>query len=306
MTNTYILIFILVLCALLAFTCVNRAKPLSDKRLSLRNISAGITKKEYTDGQTYFLYVPKQYYANKESVSSILAIIHGYTGNQKGAKGIEITKKNLSRWIPYAEKYNCILVAPHFDEVTFDNDYQRLNLDGIRSDLRLNSIIDSIKTAFPDLKDSKLKLFGFSGGGQFVHRYCAFHPDMVDKAVVGASGWYMWPDDELDYPLGTRLNKFPQIKDRIDLKKFIQTDMMVIVGDADRKQGAFRDSYKDADLDKIQGENRLERAKRWVNELNILDYKNNIKSNVKIEIAENTEHEISSSLLKKSAIFLFD
>jgi hypothetical protein len=110
----------------------------------------------------------------------------------------------------------------------------------------------------------------------------------------------------LDYPLGARLNKFPQIKDRIDLKKFIQTDMLVIVGDADKKQGAFRDSYKDADLDKIQGENRLERAKRWVNELNLLAYKNNIKSNVKIEIAENTEHEISSSLLKKSAIFLFD
>jgi pimeloyl-ACP methyl ester carboxylesterase len=305
MTNLYLLILAAVVCTALAFTCINTGNRLTDK-ISFRNISVGINKKKYNDGQTYFIYVPIKYKENLSKTPSILAIVHGYTGNKAGDRGIGITKKNIERWKEYAEKYNCILLAPHFDEVTFDNDYQRLNLDGKRSDLRLNDIVDSVKTAFPELKNTKLKLFGFSGGGQFVHRYCAFHPDLVDRAVVGASGWYMWPDDELDYPLGTNLKSYPNINEKIDLVRYVQSVMLVIVGENDQKQGAFRDNYKDADLDMLQGENRLERAKRWVNELNIIAYKNNVTCKVQLKVVENTAHEINSSLLKTSALFLFE
>jgi pimeloyl-ACP methyl ester carboxylesterase len=303
MTNLYLLILIIAVCTALAFTC--KGKGISDN-ISLRQISVGTNKKKFSDGQTYFLHVPEKLKKNPSEITSILVIVHGYTGNQAGVRGIEITKKNLERWKKYAEKYNCILLAPHFDEITFDNDYQRLNLDGKRSDLRLNAIVDTVKTAFPELKNTKLKLFGFSGGGQFVHRYCAFHPDMVDRAVIGASGWYMWPDQELDYPLGTNLKSFPNVNEKIDLVRYVQSDMLVIVGENDEKQGAFRDNYKDADLDIIQGENRLERAKRWVNELNIIAYKNNVKCGVQLKVAENTAHEINGNLLKTSAEFLFE
>jgi pimeloyl-ACP methyl ester carboxylesterase len=305
MTNLYLLILTIAVCTALAFTCLSKGKGLSDK-ISLRHISVGTNIKKYSDGQTYIIYVPEKCKENPCEITSILVIVHGYTGNQAGQRGIEITKKNLERWTKYAEKYNCILLAPHFDELTFDNDYQRLNLDGKRSDLRLNAIVDTVKTAFPELKQTKLKLFGFSGGGQFVHRYCAFHPDMVDRAVIGASGWYMWPDSELDYPLGTNLKSYPNVNEKIDLPRYVQSDMLVIVGENDQKQGSFRDNYKDADLDILQGENRLERAKRWVNELNIIAYKNNVKCSVQLKVAENTAHEINGSLLKTSAEFLFE
>jgi len=305
MTNLFIIILTITVCSALAFACLGTDKHISEK-FSFRKISVGTSKKKYNDGQTYYIYVPQKCKENPSEITSILVIVHGYTGNQAGVRGIEITKKNLERWTKYAEKYNCILLAPHFDEITFDNDYQRLNLDGKRSDLRLNAIVDTVKTAFPELKNTKLKLFGFSGGGQFVHRYCAFHPDMVDRAVIGASGWYMWPDHELDYPLGTNLRSFPNVNEKIDLVRYVQSDMLVIVGENDEKQGAFRDNYKDADLDILQGENRLERAKRWVNELNIIAYKNNVKCSVQLKVAENTAHEINGNLLKTSAEFLFE
>jgi pimeloyl-ACP methyl ester carboxylesterase len=305
MTNLFILVLTITVCTVLAFTCLSPGNRISEK-ISFRKISVGTSKKKFNDGQTYYIYVPQKCKENPCEITSILVIVHGYTGNQAGQRGIEITKKNLERWTKYAEKYNCILLAPHFDENTFDNDYQRLNLDGKRSDLRLNAIIDSVKTSFPELKNTKLKLFGFSGGGQFVHRYCAFHPDMVDRAVVGASGWYMWPDNELDYPLGTNLRSYPNIVEKIDLEKFVQLNMLVIVGEEDEKQGTFRDNYKDANLDMLQGANRMERAKRWVNELNIIAYKNNVTCNVQLKVEENTAHEINSSLLKTSAEFLFE
>ncbi len=78
--------------------------------------------------------------------------------------------------------------APYFDEMRFLGDDQRLNLAGPRSDLRLNELIASVVNPSPELPGKSWLLYGFSGGGQFVHRYAAIHPDRAARVVARTGG----------------------------------------------------------------------------------------------------------------------
>ena len=90
-------------------------------------------------------------------------------------------------------------MASHFDEKRLYKNYQRLNLTGLRSDVRLNQLIQSLCQLLTHIETEKRMLLGFSGGGQFVHRYLAFHEGMISRAVIGEPGWFMWPDLSYHY-----------------------------------------------------------------------------------------------------------
>lgn len=91
-----------------------------------------------------------------------------------------------------------IVVAP-----LFEGAYQTLGLgQGERVDLRLLEIVDEVAGRYPVSVDA-FALFGYSGGGQFAHRFLYLHPDRLTAVVVGAPGTVTLPLPELEWSGGT-------------------------------------------------------------------------------------------------------
>jgi len=265
---------------------------------ALASVNPGLNELYYSDGQRYFLYVPDSVLDNPEE-AHILAAIHGYSGRIDDAGGISKVRNTALKWASLAEEYGWVVLAPHFDEDRFNDAYQQLNLSvfgiGVRSDLRLNDLVDEVRQLIPGINSRKIYLFGFSGGGQFVHRYVAFHPERVSRAVSAASGWYMWPDGGIPYPVGTA-TLLHESEPKID--ELLTSDLLVLVGTEDTTDSSFRKIYGFYDLMKIQGETRWERAENWVSELEQIAARSNMEMSVQLKFAASTAHTISYTLKK--------
>jgi pimeloyl-ACP methyl ester carboxylesterase len=266
-------------------------------------VPAGRQQAIHTNGQRYYWYVPEKVAADPSLADDIVAVIHGYTGQDSGEEGIKIAQNNLKRFTDYADETNSILIAPHFSEDIFDSDYQRFNLDEERSDSALIEIIEHVRRAFPNVDSNDLSLFGFSGGGQFVHRFCAFHPELIKKAVASGAGWYMWPDDSVDYPVGLDVSDHSNVPP-IDIRRFLECNILVLIGDEDITQGSFREEYKGIDLNDEQGDSRLERAIRWVDAIEDYADRLDVNTNIKLRTVPDVEHKTSKPLMREAFKYL--
>ena len=277
--------------------------PLSSSVLAIR---PGINELYYDDGQRYFLYVPNLVIQNPEQ-ARIMAAIHGYSSRKSDAESIAKVESTALRWSSLADEYGWVVLAPHFDEHRFNDDYQRLNISilgiGIRADLRLNDLADEVGRLIPGISSEKMYLFGFSGGGQFVHRYAAFHPRKVLRAVSAGSGWYMWPDWTLTYPVGLSV-PLGGVSPMMD--ELLTSNLLVLVGDEDTTDSSFRETYFFGfyDLMSMQGETRWKRAENWVGELAKMARRSNIDLTVELAFAQNTGHRISYELKRIAAEYL--
>lgn len=137
----------------------------------------------------YFAYLP----ASAQADAPLLVAVHGYS---RGAA------EQAERFAPLCDAAGFGLVAPHFDRARFP-DYQRLGARRERADRALDALLAELRSAFGMLF-GRVALFGFSGGGQFVHRYAMAHPKRITSAAVAAPGWFTLPTREHAYPLGLR------------------------------------------------------------------------------------------------------
>ncbi|RJQ48529.1 MAG: ATP-binding cassette domain-containing protein [Desulfobacteraceae bacterium] len=196
---------------------------------------------------SYFLYQPVHFGREKR----VLVTVHGI---HRRAKEQTLLFSEL------AEKYGVILVSPLFAQTRFP-DYQRLGRKGRgdRADLALQKILSDVQR-LTGADTRKVYLFGYSGGGQFAHRYTMAHPDRVERAVAAAAGWYTYPDPDLPYPQGTgRSSKLPGID--FEPKRFLQIPVCSLVGEDDvSRDVVLRASRR---IDRQQGVTRLERARNW-------------------------------------------
>lgn len=155
---------------------------------------------------------------------------------------------------------NQTVLAPLFGRHQFP-DYQRLGLYGkkMRADLALDAALERL-SAITGIDTGRFHLFGFSGGAQFAHRYAMLHPHRIRSLHVAAAGWYTMPDPGVRWPygLGGRRLARPMIR---NLPLFLRLPIHVYVGGGDTaRDAALR---MNALLDRLQGRNRLERARRW-------------------------------------------
>jgi poly(3-hydroxybutyrate) depolymerase len=198
--------------------------------------------------QLYYVYVPRVVLPG----APLVVAVHGISRN---------AREHAQRLASYADEYGVVLVAPLFDEERFP-DYQRLGRParGARADHMLERIVaEAGRTTGADVR--KLYLFGFSGGGQFVHRFAMAYPERVASYVVGAAGWYTFPDETLSYPRGTRAEKcFGDIC--FDPERYLQVPALVLVGERDVHEGAAM--RQGARVTGQQGGSRFERGERWV------------------------------------------
>jgi pimeloyl-ACP methyl ester carboxylesterase len=195
----------------------------------------------------YFLYVPPK----AASRPLLFVTVHGISRN---------AREHARLFAPLADQYGVVVLAPLYPAHTHA-DYQRL---GRKGDEHAGRVLEAMVDEVGELTDAQTErffLFGYSGGGQFAHRYAMAHPDRVSAYAVGAAGWYTFPDLQLTYPHGLK-----PCKSRPDMqmvpKHFLAIPATVLVGERDtRLDSTLRKTSK---VNGQQGASRLERGRRWV------------------------------------------
>lgn len=201
----------------------------------------------------YTLYIPKNYF--ELSSIRLLVLVHG-SGRDHS------TLHDLFR--SYAIENNIALFTPLFPRgVTDQNDpdnYKTIQCDGIRYDELLLSMLEQVKWRYPKVSTDKFFIHGFSGGGQFVHRFLYLHPERLLAAVIGAPGHITMPDTNVDFPLGTRdLEQRFGIPFDMEALKKVHLGLLVGAADTDKAHVLVR---KDRVLPVVNGKklvlNRIE------------------------------------------------
>ncbi|XZE54303.1 dockerin type I domain-containing protein [Planctomycetaceae bacterium SH139] len=164
-----------------------------------------------------------------------------------------------------------IIVAPWFRVGGRYHSYNHLNWEydsGRTADQVLIDILADLEDQGMGQTD-QIKLFGYSGGGQFSQRFATAHPDRVAAVVVGAPSSHAVPDFVKPYPYGLADNPAePRPVDvDFDLPAVLRTPTMFWVGQDDsfvppECQPPIQSSCN-LDLSgpaQSQGEGRLQRA----------------------------------------------
>jgi len=247
----------------------------------LSSVAKGTIHHRTIDGMSpieYFVYIPLSY----QDDGKVLYTIHGITRN---------AHEHIEGFSGQAEKHGTILVAPLFSKEHFPR-YQQLGTSAQqdRADMAFDHILQDVHE-WLEITPAPMRLFGFSGGGQFLHRYAMFYPKRVARMVLTAPGWYTFPDPDRKYPYGIKsTNEWPHLK--FSLEKFLQIPTMVLTGEEDD----LRDSVlnRAREIDSFQGFDRIERAERWVSANRNLARSYGIVSDFRFEMVPNASHAYES------------
>lgn len=245
------------------------------------NLESGQVVERVLDGafdQKYFIFLPR----NGVRQQRVLVSVHGISRN---------AEEHLQGFSAQAERFGVAMVAPLFPLQDFPR-YQRLGTTSQegRADLALDQVLREA-AGLLGIDPFPLNLFGFSGGGQFAHRYAMLYPDRVRRMVLGAPGWYTFPDAGERYPLGLRAsNDWPRLK--FVPERFLKIPTCVLVGESD--------DIRDADLnttrrvDARQGFDRCERGQRWIESMRSLARAFRVSGEFQFEIIPNASHAFES------------
>lgn len=228
----------------------------------------------------YFVYIPKSHCGS----SKILYTIHGISRN---------AVEHIQGFIAQAERHETILVAPLFLKENFPR-YQQLgtNTHQERADMAFDHVLNDVYE-WLGVPPGPMRIFGFSGGGQFLHRYAMFYPKRVARMALAAPGWYTFPDPDKKYPYGLKSTRdWPHLSFSLD--KYLQIPTLVLIGEEDGLRD--KDLNRARGIDAYQGLNRIERAARWVNANRNLARAYDITANFTLESIPNASHAYESYL----------
>ncbi len=225
--------------------------------------------------------------------TKVLFIIHGNSRD---------VKKYLNLWLEDAKDKNVILVAPHFSKENYPNfgTLQIAKSSGKILNDQSNNLTNSISSFFTyfkskyNLESSTYRIFGFSAGSQFVHRYLMYGKDTrTEKAVLGSAGWYTFLNEE-KYPYGTK--NMPIEKERYEW--FLSRRVLFILGNKDNDP-----NHPTLNLSKgakKQGNNRYERGQNYFDNLLNFSQKNKIPFRWRYKVVPSLDH--NTEMLSKNAI----
>jgi poly(3-hydroxybutyrate) depolymerase len=174
---------------------------------------------------SYGMYIPPEHYDHQKPLP-LLIYIHG-------------TRRNISaihqELVSFAQVTPCALLAPLFpvglDGPNDINSYQLLRSHTLQADAVLLSILDEIAHIWPGIETKKIFLMGFSGGGQFAHRFLYIHPERIAAISIGSPGSVTQLDQQL-WPKG--VNDVASLFGKSVSKDIIQqVPIQLVVGGSD-------------------------------------------------------------------------
>jgi pimeloyl-ACP methyl ester carboxylesterase len=203
---------------------------------------------------SYSFYAPPNW-RKRRKFQNLLVYIHG-----EGRRFQFL----LSSLRPLARECGYVVVCPLFPaNLLRDGNlsgYKYLREGEIRYDEVVLDIVSEIREVFP-FKESRFLLGGFSGGGQFAHRFAYLYPEMLKAVSIAAPGNVTLLDDELEWWAGT--GSIERVFGReIEREVLRKIEFQLIVGDADTEEDAREvDVASEEGLLSVNtaGSNRIER-----------------------------------------------
>jgi hypothetical protein len=127
----------------------------------------------------------------------LIVTIHGTSRDAEACR---------DRLVNLAHNSRAAILAPLFpagiDSYNDLDNYKLLRYKSMRSDLMLLAILDEVALRWPGIETEKVFLVGFSGGGQFVHRFMYLHAERLRAVSIGAPGKVTRLDEGLTWPNG--------------------------------------------------------------------------------------------------------
>ncbi|MFJ5088048.1 alpha/beta fold hydrolase [Streptomyces sp. NPDC088674] len=127
----------------------------------------------------------------------LVVVVHG-TGRRSQAL--------RDAFADFAERHDCVVLAPLFPAgIDGPNDvdgYKLLSPAGYRADTLLLAMAEEAAARW-HIRTDRFHLHGFSGGGQFAHRFACLHPGRLASLSVGAPGRVTPFDPATPWPRGT-------------------------------------------------------------------------------------------------------
>lgn len=209
--------------------------------------------------------------------------------------------------IGHAARHGVPLLAPDFSAVEFAG-YQRLKGrgDGLGAARALRYAAETVIVRH-GLASQRFDLMGFSAGAQFAHRFALHFPLLIRRLIVASAGWHTYLDRALDYPLGVKSDAGAPSDE--DLDAFLGLPILVAAGEKDiERDKHFR---TDPEMDRRQGQNRLERARGWFEHLAEETLKRGLQDRRALHILPNSGHSLKQAvreggLMDRSFDFLLE
>lgn len=205
---------------------------------------------------SYALYVPKDHTAQADPLP-LVVVQHG-TG-----RSAELYRNN---WKQFAIDHNCVILTPLFPAGLVEpgelHSFKFLEYKGTRFDEELLHIVDEVGERF-NTETERFLMHGFSGGGQFAHRFYYAHPDRLAGVSIGAPGRITELDDSLPWWLGTG-----GFKERfgidIDLEALRAVPVQLVVGGEDTETWEINNAGGPNWMDGVEktGRTRIERIEK--------------------------------------------
>jgi poly(3-hydroxybutyrate) depolymerase len=139
------------------------------------------------------------------------------------------------RFAAFAQYRKCVVLAPLFPIGPLGDGnphgFKVLKEGDIRYDQVLLAMVDEVG-AMLGTRFDKFMLFGYSGGGHFVHRFFYLHSDRLHAVSIGAPGAVTLLDDSKDWWVGTR-NAQALFGRAVDIDAMRKVAVQLVVGAAD-------------------------------------------------------------------------
>lgn len=146
--------------------------------------------------QSYCCYIPASYEEHAETRYPLAVLVHGSLRDATGLR---------DQFIDFAEANQCVLLAPLFpcgiEERGDLHNYKRIAYRGIRYDLVLIDMVAEVAETYR-IDAERFLMHGFSGGGQFAHRFYYLHPERLLGVSIGAPGIVTLPDPDKPWWIG--------------------------------------------------------------------------------------------------------
>lgn len=146
---------------------------------------------------SYCCYIPARYAEKGTERYPLVVLVHGSNRDAE-------TLRN--QFADFAEAHQVVVLAPLFpcgiEEPADTHNYKRIEYRGIRFDRILLGMIDEVDRLYR-LDSGRFLLHGFSGGGQFVHRFFYLHPERLLAISIAAPGVVTLPTPDRSWWVGT-------------------------------------------------------------------------------------------------------
>ncbi len=234
--------------------------------------------------------------AEIDKTTKVLFIIHGGSRN---------AEEYLEAWKKYAIGKNIILVAPEFTKEDYKFGYilERASDTGKINKNTDDYLDQSIDIFFSFIKSKyglsvdKYKIYGHSGGGQFVQRILLFNnSDRVSEAVIANPGWYTSITND-KFPYGIKNSDLSSEH----IKTYFSKKVYLLIGEQDR-------GFSNTKIKGIlkQGDNRFERANNFMNNLISISDQFDIPLRWTFKVVQGVGHQNKKMVIEASKILLSD